>query len=68
MTSSSSEERIWHSGPKNEMEMTMVIFFHSSVESCGGDNSISSREEVGPSSPKVMAYLQEKEEVCLSYS
>jgi len=25
--------------------MTMVIFFHTSVESCGGDHGISSREE-----------------------
>ena len=48
--------------------MTMVIFFHSQVESCGGDNGISSRVEVCPSSRKVMAYHQEKEEVCSSYS
>ena len=33
--------------------MTMVIFFHTSVESCGGDHGISSTEEgVCPSSPK----------------
>jgi len=34
--------------------MTMVIFFHTSVESCGGDHGISSREEgVWPSSSKI---------------
>ena len=33
--------------------MTIVIFFHTSVESCGGDHGISSREEgVWPSSSK----------------
>ena len=33
--------------------MTMVIFFHTSVESCGRGHGISSREEeVCPSSPK----------------
>ena len=45
----------------------MVIFFDS-VESCGGDNGISSKEELWLSSPKVVVYLQEKEEVCSSYS
>jgi len=40
--------------------MTMVIFFHSPVESCGSDQRVSSREEVCPSSPKVVAYLLEK--------
>ena len=48
--------------------MTMVIFFHSSVEGCDGDNRVSSRKAVCLSNPKAMAYLQEKEEVCSSYS
>ena len=39
--------------PKQERRITMVIFLHSSVESCGGGHGISSREdEVWPSSPK----------------
>ena len=33
--------------------MTMARFFHPSVESCGDDHGVSSREEgVRPSSPK----------------
>ena len=33
--------------------MTMVILFHTAVESCGGAHGISSREDgVGPSSSK----------------
>ena len=33
--------------------MAMVIFFHTSVQSCGGDHGISSREKgVWPSSTK----------------
>ena len=62
------EKRGCPSSAKKERVMTMVIFFHTSVESCGGDNGISSREEVCPTSPKVIAYFQEKEEVCSSYS
>ena len=32
--------------------MTMVIFFHTSVESCGGDHGyLLDKEEVCPSSP-----------------
>ena len=68
MLSSPREEGDCPSSPKKDRSMTMVIFCHSSVESCGGDTGISSREEVCPSSPKVMAYLQEKEEVWSSYS
>jgi len=37
--------------PRKERVMTMVIFRSSSVESCGGDRGVSSREEeVCPSS------------------
>ena len=53
MPSSSREEWVWPSSSKNERVMTKVIFFHTSVESCGGDRVISSREErVWPSSSK----------------
>ena len=53
MPSSSSEEEVCPSSPKKETVETMVIFFHSSVESCGGDHGISSREEgVWPSRSK----------------
>ena len=53
MPSSSREEGVWPSRSKKERVMTMVILFHTSVESCGGDHGISSREEgVGPSSSK----------------
>ena len=52
MPSSSREEGVWPSYPKKERVMTMVIFFNSSIESCGGGHGISSREE----------------EVCSSYS
>ena len=31
--------------PKKKSRVTMVIFFHSSVEGCGGGLGISSREE-----------------------
>jgi len=53
MPSSSGEEADCPSSPKREIVETMVIFFHTSVESCGGDHGISSREEgVLPSSRK----------------
>ena len=40
-------------GPKKERVMTMVIFFHTSVQSCGGYHGMSSEEEgVWPSSSK----------------
>ena len=53
MPSSSREEGVWPSSSKKERVMTMAIFFHSSVRSCGGDHGISSREEgVWPSSTK----------------
>ena len=45
MPSSSREEEVCPSDPKKEGVMTMVIFFPSSVESCGGGHGISSREE-----------------------
>ena len=39
--------------PKTQREMTLATFLPSSVESCGGDHGISSREEeVWPWSPK----------------
>ena len=47
------EMGVWPSSPKKERVMTLVIFFHTSVESCVGDHGISSREEgVWPSSSK----------------
>ena len=53
MPSSSTEEEVCPSSPKKEGAMTMVIFFLSSVWSCGGDHGTSSREkEVCPSSHK----------------
>ena len=53
MPSSSREEGVWPTSPKKEKVMTMVIFFHTSVESCEGGHGISSREEeVWPSSSK----------------
>jgi hypothetical protein len=45
MPSSSREEEDCPSSPKKERVMTMGMFFLSSVESCGGDHGISSREE-----------------------
>ena len=45
MPSSSREEEVCPSGPEKNEVMTMVIFFLSSVESCGGDHGWSSREE-----------------------
>jgi hypothetical protein len=45
MPSSSREEEVCPSSPKKERVMTMVIFFYTSVESCGGGHGISSREE-----------------------
>ena len=39
------KEEVCPSSPKKERSVTMVIFFHASVESCGGDPGISSREE-----------------------
>ena len=35
------------SSPKKERSMTMVIFFHASVESCGGGHRMSSKERGG---------------------
>ena len=56
MPSSSREEGVWPSSPKNERVMIMVISFHTSVESCESGHGISSREEkVCPS------YSQEEE-------
>ena len=53
MPSSSGEEGVCLSSPRKERVMTMVIFFHTSVESCGVGHGISSREEgVFPCSPK----------------
>jgi len=45
MPSSSRDEEGCPSSPKKEGVMAMVIFFRSSVKSCGGDHGISSREE-----------------------
>ena len=51
MPSSSREEEVCPFSPKKEGAMTMVIFFLSSVWSCGGDHGIMPREtEVCPSS------------------
>ena len=53
MPSSSREEWVCKSNPKKEDVMTMVIFFLSAVEGCGGGHGISSKEEeVCPSSLK----------------
>ena len=57
MASSSCQTLQWlvvcPSTPKKETSMTVVIFFHSSVESCGGGKGIYSKEEeVCPSCPK----------------
>ena len=53
MPSSSREEEDCPSSPKKERVVTMAIFFHTSVESCGGDHVMSSGEDgVWPSSPK----------------
>ena len=43
MPSSSREEGVGPSSSKKERVMTMVISFHTSVESCGCDHVISSR-------------------------
>ena len=40
MPSSSSEYEVFPSSPKMEEVMTMVIFFHSSADSCGSDHGI----------------------------
>ena len=56
MPSSSREEDVCPSSPKNERNMTMAIFLLSPVESCGGDYGISSREE------EVCPYYSEEEE------
>ena len=45
MPSSSGEEGDCSSSPKKERVMTMVIFFHTSVESCYGGHGMSAREE-----------------------
>ena len=45
------EEEVCPSSPKNERTMTMVIFVPSSIESCGGIQGISSREEGGSALP-----------------
>ena len=47
MPSSSREEGDCPSSPKEERVMTMVIFFHTPVENCGGDHGMSSKEEGG---------------------
>ena len=53
MPSSSKEEWVYPSSPKKEGVIAMLLFFLSSVESCGGGHSISSKEEeVWHSSPK----------------
>ena len=53
MPSSSRAEGVWPSSSKKDKVMTMVIFFHTSVESCGGDQAyLLMKEEVCPSSPK----------------
>ena len=44
LPSSSKEEGVRPSSPKMERVMTMLIFFPSSVESCGGGHGISSRQ------------------------
>jgi len=45
MPSSSGEEWVSPSSPKKEGVVAMVIFFLSSVESCGGGHSKTSKEE-----------------------
>ena len=53
MPSSLREEGGCPSSPEKEMVMTMVIFFHTSVEKCGDGHGISSKDEgVWPSSSK----------------
>ena len=53
MPSSSIEEDVCPSSPKEDEVLTMVVSLLSSVESCGGGHGISSREEeVCPSGPK----------------
>jgi len=41
------EKEVCPSSPKSERSMAMVIFLPSSVESCGGDRGIPSREGGG---------------------
>ena len=52
MPSSSREEWVWPSSSEKERVMTMVIFFRTSIESCGDDHGISREEGVWPSSSK----------------
>ena len=53
MPSCSREEWVWPSSPKKKRVMTIVILFHTSVDSGEGGYGISSREEeVWPSSSK----------------
>ena len=53
MTYLLEKEEVCPSSPKKKRRMTRVIFFLSSVESCGGDHDILlEREEVCVSSPK----------------
>ena len=47
MPASSREEEDCPSSPKKETVETMVIFVHTSVESCLGNNGMSSKEEGG---------------------
>jgi len=42
---SSREEGERPSSPKKERRMTMLIFFQTSAESCGGVHGVSSRED-----------------------
>ena len=58
MPSAPREEEVCPSGHKKEKVMTMVTFFHTSVESCGGDHGVSSREGVWPSSSKMETSIE----------
>ena len=68
MPSSSREEGGCPSSPKKERVMTMVIFFHTSVESCGGYHGMSSKEEGDWSSnSKRERSMTIREEVVIAY-
>ena len=48
--------------------MTMVIVFQTSIESCGGDHGMSSKQEgVWPSSSKKERSMTSREEAVMAY-
>ena len=68
MPSSSREERDCPSSSKKETVKTMASFFHTSLESCGGDHGMSSKEEgAWPSISKREGSMTIREDVVMAY-